>query len=371
MGVVDRIRQAPPSASGRLSHDVLLGLADAAVAGLWALSGAIRRVTAPAHHDSSITLTVVDRSVVAHDQDVVALSFAGANGASLPSWRPGAHIDIHLPSGRVRQYSLCGDPIHPDSYRIAVRRIPDGGGGSAEVHDALAVGTCVTTNGPRNAFPLTVPGYGSPTQRLRFVAAGIGITPILPMMRHVERLGVEWSMVYAGRSRNSLPFLDEVAQFGDRIEIRTDDGSDSGGVPTATQLLGDCPDGTAVYACGPAPILTAIRAQLAGRANVELHFERFAAPPVVDGEEFSVCVASTGATVQVGAEETLLSALQRADVWPPYSCRQGFCGTCRTRVLDGGVEHRDTLLTDPERADGMMLVCISRAAKGQQLTLDL
>jgi ferredoxin-NADP reductase len=109
----------------------------------------------------------------------------------------------------------------------------------------------VTTNGPRNAFPLTVPGYGSPTQRLRFVAAGIGITPILPMMRYVERLGVEWSMVYAGRTRDSLPFLDEVAEFGDRIEIRTDDDSDSSGVPTAAQLLGDCPDGTAVYACGP------------------------------------------------------------------------------------------------------------------------
>ena len=178
-------------------------------------------------------------------------------------------------------------------------------------------------------------------------------------------------MVYAGRSRNSLPFLDEVAQFGDRIEIRTDDAGDPCNIPTAAELLGDCPDGTAVYACGPAQMLTAIRARLAGRDNVELHFERFAAPPVVDGEEFSIRVASTGATVQVGAEETLLSALQRAEVWPPYSCRQGFCGTCRTRVLDGCVDHRDTLLTDPERDDGMMLVCISRAAKGQQLTLDL
>jgi ferredoxin len=203
---------------------------------------------------------------------------------------------------------------------------------------------------------------------LRFVAAGIGITPILPMMRHVEGLGVKWSMIYSGRSRGSLPFLDEVAEFGDRVEIRTDDVH---GVPTAAQLLGDCPDGTGVFACGPAPMLTAIRTGLAGRENVELHFERFAAPPVVDGEEFSVRVASTGTTVQVGAEETLLAALQRADVWPPYSCRQGFCGTCRSRVLDGHVDHRDTLLTEPERADGMMLICISRAAKGQRLTLDL
>jgi ferredoxin-NADP reductase len=249
-----------------------------------------------------------------------------------------------------------------------VRRIPDGGGGSAEVHDVLAIGSRVTTSGPRNAFSLTVPGYGSPTQRLRFAAAGMGITPILPMMRHVERLGVQWSMVYAGRSRDSLPFLDELAEFGDRIEIRTDDVH---GIPTAAELLGDCPDRTAVYACRPAPMLTAVRTELADRDSVELHFERFAAPPVIDGEVFGVRVASTGVTVQVGAEETLLSALQRADVWPPYSCRQGFCGTCRTQVLDGCVDHRDTLLTDPERAEGMMLVCISRAAKGQQLTLDV
>jgi ferredoxin-NADP reductase len=368
LGFLERFRQAPPSASGRSSHDVLLGLADAAVTGLWALSGSMRRVAAPAHHDSTITLTVVGRNVVARDQDVVTLTFAGADGAPLPPWRPGAHLDIHLPSGRVRQYSLCGDPARQDSYRIAVRRIPDGGGGSAEMHDVLGVGSRVTTNGPRNAFPLTVPGHGSPTQRLRFVAAGIGITPILPMMRHVDGLGAEWSMIYAGRSRDSLPFLDEVAEFGDRIEIRTDD---EWGAPTADQLLGDCPDGTAVYACGPAPMLTAIRAALAARDNVELHFERFAAAPVIDGEEFSVRVASTGVTVQVGAEETLLSALQRADVWPPYSCRQGFCGTCRARVLDGTVDHRDTLLTEPERADGMMLICISRAANGQRLTLDL
>ena len=171
-------------------------------------------------------------------------------------------------------------------------------------------------------------------------------------------------MVYAGRSVDSLPFIDEVARFGERVEIRTDDVS---GVPTAAELLGDCPDGTTVYACGPAPMLTAIRAMLAGRDDVELHFERFAAPPVVDGREFSVSIASTGQQVVVGADETLLTALRRSDVAAPYSCQQGFCGTCRTRVVAGAVDHRDTLLTDPERAGGMMLVCISRAADGEHL----
>ncbi|MGH3970821.1 MAG: PDR/VanB family oxidoreductase [Mycobacterium sp.] len=368
MAVFSRIRQAPPSVSGRSRHDALLSLADAAISGLWALSGSLRRVAVPAAHDHRVTLTVVDRQVVAHDQDVVALTLAGADGGPLPPWRPGAHLDIHLPSERVRQYSLCGDPTRCDVYRIAVRRIPDGGGGSIEVHEALQAGAQITTNGPRNAFPLTMPGHGSPARRLRFIAGGIGITPILPMLAHADRLGVDWSMVYAGRSRESLPFLDDVTGFGDRVEVRTDDVH---GIATAEALLGACPDETAVYACGPAPMLTAIRARLSGRDHVELHFERFAAPPVIDGQEFSVRVASTGATVRVGATETLLAALRRSDVGPSYSCQQGFCGTCRTRVLDGRAEHRDTLLTDAERADGMMLVCISRAAGGEELTLDL
>ncbi len=377
MGLRERYRQLPPNPFRPQRRDVMLGLAGAVISGSDALGGVIRKVTLPAAPDRTLVLRVVDRQTVAHDQNVVALTFAAADGRPLPRWRPGAHIDVHLPSGRLRQYSLCGDPGASDVYRIAVRRIPDGGGGSIEVHDALDVGATATTQGPRNAFPLTVPGYGSPTRRFRFIAGGIGITPILPMLTLAQRLGVDWSMVYAGRTRDSLPFLDEVARFAtgragdaadDRVRIHTDDHH---GLPTATDLLGDCPDGTAVYACGPAPMLTAIRSELAGRHNVELHFERFAAPPVVDGREFAVTVASTGQEIRVAADETLLAALNRSGVPAPYSCRQGFCGTCRTRVLDGDVEHRDALLTEPEHANRMMLICISRAAEGSRLTLDL
>ena len=363
-----RVGDVPPSTSGRSRHDPLLALGNAIVSGVWGLTGSVRRPPPVPERDRTHTLRVAQRRIVAHDQDVVALTLAAADGKPLPRWFPGAHVDIHLPSGRVRQYSLCGDPESRDSYRIAVRRIADGGGGSIEVHDGLTVGATVTTGGPRNAFPLSIPGYGSPTQRFRFIAGGIGITPILSMLRRAQQLGVDWSMIYVGRSAESLPFVDEVSAFGEAVEIRTDDVH---GLPTADDLLGECPDGTAVYACGPAPMLTAIRARLAGRDDVELHFERFAAPPVVDGEEFSVCIASTGTTVDVGAEETLLSALQRAGVAAPYSCQQGFCGTCRTQVLSGDVEHRDTLLTEPERAAGMMLTCVSRAHTGERLTLDL
>lgn len=356
--MLDRLRSAPSP---------LLALADAAVSGLWAVTG-LRRPTRGTRRDHTLTLTVADRHVVAHDENVVALTLTAADGSPLPPWHPGAHLDIRLPSGRVRQYSLCGDPAARHQYRIAVRRIPDGGGGSIEVHDGLPVGASVTTSGPRNAFPLAVPGYGSPTQRLRFIAGGIGITPILPMLGMAERLGVDWSMIYVGRSVDSIPFLDEVRRFGDRITVRTDDVD---GLPTAEDLLGECLDGTTVYACGPADMLTAVRQQLLGRDNVELHFERFAAAPVIDGQPFTAVLSSNGAHVDVAADETLLGALRRTGVAAPYSCQQGFCGTCRTRVINGVVLHRDTLLTTPERDAGMMLTCVSRAGAGERLTLDL
>ena len=354
--VLRRLRSAPTP---------LLALADVAVTGAWAVTG-LRRPARPRECDRTFALAVVDRQVVARDENVVALTLASADGSALPAWHPGAHLDIHLPSGRVRQYSLCGEPQQHGTYRIAVRRIPDGGGGSVEVHDALPIGSTVTTGGPRNAFPLSVPGYGSPTRRLRFVAGGIGITPILPMLGLAQRLGVDWSMVYVGRSADSIPFLDEVRRFGARIEIRTDDVH---GVPSADDLLGECDTGTTVYACGPAEMISAVRRRLIGRDDVELHFERFAAPPVVDGEPFTVSVESTA--VSVAADETLLGALRRAGVPAPYSCQQGFCGTCRIRVLNGEVQHRDTLLTESERDAGMMLSCVSRAPAGAHLRLEL
>ncbi|BBY30057.1 PDR/VanB family oxidoreductase [Mycolicibacterium sediminis] len=367
MGLRDRVRELPSAPGGR-GRAWSMGFAHAAVHGLFALSGAIRNMAPLPEVDRRIPLIVADRTVVAHDQDVIALRLTAPDGGELPQWHPGSHIDVHLPSGRLRQYSLCGDPADRRAYRIAVRRIPAGGGGSVEIHDELSVGARVTTSGPRNAFPLSVPGYGSPAQRVRFVAGGIGITPILPMLAAAEALGVDWSMIYVGRSTDSLPFLDEVARFGDRIQIRTDDDH---GVPTAADLVGDCPDGTTIYACGPAALLTSVRAHVAGRDDVELHFERFAAPPVVDGRPFAVTVPSMAAPVDVAADETLLSALVRSGVHVPYSCQQGFCGTCRTRVLAGGVDHRDTLLTDPERDAGLMLVCVSRASDRDGLILDL
>jgi len=314
-------------------------------------------------------LRLVIGEVRAEARDVVSLRLTpvpGTAGVPLPAWRPGAHLDVVLPSGRVRQYSLCGDPADRSSYRIAVRRIADGGGGSREVH-GLAAGAEVTVRGPRSAFPLIQ------APRYLFLAGGIGITPILPMLRAVAATRADWRFVYAGRDRDSMPFLAELAELDpSRVVIRAD--AEHGGQPTGAELLGHAPGrGTTGYLCGPAPMLTAVRAELhaAGAASRvdALHVERFAAPPVLGGHAFTVELARSGGRLEVPADRSLLEVLGERLPDVAYSCRQGFCGTCRTRVLAGAVQHRDRVLTEAERGT-TMTICVSRAG-GDRLVLDL
>ncbi len=326
-----------------------------------------RRVPRPRVDDRRLALVVTERRIEARDQDVVSLRLAAPDGRVLPPWRPGAHLDLELPSGRLRQYSLCGDPADVRAYRVAVRRIPEGDGGSVEVHDALPVGSPIVVRGPRNAFPFAVPGHGSPATRLHFVAGGIGITPILPMARLAHRLGIEWAMVYTGRSRDTLPFLDEIAGFGDRVVVRTDDEH---GLPDAAALLPGVGPDTAVYCCGPVPMITVIADTVREMPYVELHSERFSPPPIVNGKPFEIQFASTGEVLEVGADRSALDTILQARPDRPYSCRQGFCRTCKVRVLTGEPDHRDTVLTAAEREAGEMLVCVSRA-DGGRLVLDL
>jgi ferredoxin-NADP reductase len=320
-------------------------------------------------------LRLVVGEVRAEARDVVSLRLtpapgsvaAGSSaGAPLPAWRPGAHLDVVLPSGRVRQYSLCGDPADRGSYRIAVRRIADGGGGSREVH-GLAAGAEVTVRGPRSAFPLIQ------APRYLFLAGGIGITPILPMLRAVAATRADWRFVYAGRDRDSMPFLAELTELDpSRVVIRAD--AEHGGPPTGAELLGHAPGrGTTGYLCGPAPMLTGVRAELhaaGGASRVDaLHVERFAAPPVLGGHAFTVELARSGGKLEVPADRSLLEVLGERLPDVAYSCRQGFCGTCRTRVLAGAVQHRDRVLTEAERS-ATMTICVSRA-EGDRLVLDL
>lgn len=351
---------------GRASSDPLLDAADV-LARVWVRLGPTEVPSAQRTRDARVEVTIAGRTVVASDQDVVSLQLVAADGTRLPKWRPGAHLDVHLPSGRKRQYSLCGDPADRTAYRIAVRRIParaGGLGGSVEVHD-LPVGAVLEVSRPRNAFPLAMPGHGSPAERLHFVAGGIGITPILPMLRLADALDVDWTMVYVGRRRDTLPFLDELAAYGERVVVRTDD---TDGVPTAADLLAGVDSGTAVYCCGPVPMIDVLRAGLRDRADVELHSERFSAPPVVDGRAFTLELENTGEVFEVPADRSPLDVLAAAYPAIPYSCRQGFCGTCKLTVLDGEADHRDGSLTADERAAGCLLPCVSRA-RGDRLVV--
>ncbi|MGW4090237.1 PDR/VanB family oxidoreductase [Nocardia sp. NPDC004750] len=300
--------------------------------------------------DTDVTIAGVEREAA----DVVSLTLRAADGSPLPTWRPGAHVDVFLPSGRQRQYSLCGDPNDRFRYRIAVRLIPDGGGGSREIHHSLRAGDRLRIRGPRNAFTFVeAPSY-------LFLAGGIGITPIIPM---VEAAGARGRLVYVGRSRETMPFLADLPG----ADVRPDDEF---GPPHVAALLARAEPGAAVYVCGPPPMLEAAqRCLFELDPTASLHTERFSALPVVDGAEFDLTLARTGTTVRVAADETALTAIHRALPDTPYSCRQGFCGTCKVAVVSGTVDHRDRVLTAAER-ENQMLVCVSRAA-GDHLVVDL
>ncbi len=268
--------------------------------------------------DRNLPLTV--EAVRSEAEGVVSLRLG--NGAPLPSWRPGAHIDLVLPSGLVRQYSLCGDPTENDHYRIAVRRI---GVASAEVH-ALRAGTRVVVRGPRTAFPFV--GEGP----FWFVAGGIGITPILPMVHRAAAAQADWRLVYTGRSRASMPFLDELARY-DRVRIRPD--TEYGVPASGAELLDGLPDGASVYCCGPVPMIAGLRVDLALTTGA-VHFERFAPPPIVAGAPFTLTLRRSGRVLDVPGDRSALDVVREALPDTPYSCRQGFCGTCAVPTADGG-----------------------------------
>lgn len=266
-------------------------------------------------------LPLLVEAVQPEAEGVVSLRLAG--GAPLPSWRPGAHIDLVLPSGLVRQYSLCGDPAEKTHYRIAVRKI---GVASTEVH-ALEPGTRVIVRGPRTAFPFV--GSGP----YLFVAGGIGITPILPMVRACVASGADWRLVYTGRSRASMPFVDEL-EGDERVRIRPD--AEYGIPASGAELLEGVPDGASVYCCGPVPMITGVRVDLALTGAGAVYFERFAPPPIVSGEPFQLTLRRSGQVLDVPADRSALDVLLEARPGTPYSCRQGFCGTCAVPAAGRG-----------------------------------
>jgi ferredoxin-NADP reductase len=294
--------------------------------------------------------------VTAHEEIADGVVQLRLEGHGLPRWEPGAHLDLVLPSGLVRQYSLCGDPEDTSSYTVATRLVPDGRGGSREVHEQVQEGTELEVRGPRNRFPLVE------AASYVFVAGGIGITPVLPMLRALPE-GAEWRLLYCGRTRASMPFLEDVLKLGaDRVSVVAEDES---GLPDLDAFFADAPEGATVYCCGPEGLMAAVEERAP-----DVRLERFTPRTSTDGNrEFEVELARSGRTVTVPADTTVLAAIRTELPDTLYSCEQGFCGTCQQRVLEGEVDHRDELLTDGERDDSM-LICVSRA-RSERLVLDM
>jgi ferredoxin-NADP reductase len=316
------------------------------------------------HDEVDLRLRVDQRRVGA--EGVVVLDLRDPAGAELPEWSPGAHVDLELPGGLTRQYSLCGDPADRTTWRIGVLREPEGRGGSEFVHDKLHEGELIDVRGPRNHFEL----ISSP--RYLFVAGGIGITPILAMITAAERAGADWELHYGGRSRRSMAFLESLEEVtGNKVTLHP---QDEVGLIDLERILGTPRPDTLVYCCGPEPLLNAVEQRCAAWPTGALHVERFApkdvGAPVLTGS-FEVELATTGLTLTVPPERSILDVVEEAGVSVLSSCQEGTCGTCETPVLAGQVDHRDSLLTPEEQAaNDTMFICVSRAAC-PRLVLDL
>ena len=315
-------------------------------------------------HEQQLELLV--KQMTWEADGVLSVALVDPDGKPLPEWQPGAHIDLTLKGSLVRQYSLCGDPSDESLYRVAVLREQAALGGSEYVHEALRPGHRIQVAGPRNNFALV------PAERYVFIAGGIGITPILGMIRLAESAGADWVLWYGGRRRQSMAFLDELEAYGDRVNVVPED--QCGRLDLASIL--DAPeDGALVYCCGPEPLLAAVEERTANWPEGSLQIERFkarAAGPVPDGDQpFTVECHRSGMQVDVGVGCSIVDALASAGVRVPTSCRDGVCGTCETRVVEGTPDHRDSVLSASEQAKGnCMMLCVSRS-RTPRLVLDL
>lgn len=312
-----------------------------------------------------ITLEVVAREDAA--SGVVCLTLARADRSPLPAWEPGAHVDLFLPTGDVRQYSLCSDPADPTTWRVAVLREEDGRGGSRWIADRLAAGDALTAAGPRSHFPFDARA----TAPAVLIAGGIGITPILAMAAAAHGSGRDYVLHYAGHA-GRMGFVDELrAMHGDRLALHVSEDGSRMDLPAVVDAAAAA--GAEIVCCGPTRLIDAVTVE-AHRAGVPLtveHFEPAELTAPVWEETFEVELAMSGMTIEVGPGQSVLSAIEDAGVLVLSSCTEGTCGTCETPVLEGEVDHRDSILSETQRArNDTMFVCVSRAAC-PRLVLDL
>lgn len=315
-----------------------------------------------------IAVRVASRDVLA--EDIIGLALEAVDAAPLPSWTPGAHIGVYLPLAGpdgeqvIRQYSLCGCVEDRRQYRIAVLREAAGRGGSAFIHDTLAVGDVVTISPPRNHFPF------EPAARCLFIAGGIGITPILPMVREAQIRQLDWHLHYSARYPARMAYRDELAALDpERVRLHCDERN---GRFDLDAILAGSGRETVVYSCGPSGLLDALKERSDG-AEWALRMERFANAAAVEpaGDSFEIICASSGQRLVVPPDKSILTVLREAGYRVKSACKDGICGTCETRVLRGIPDHRDAVLTEQEKASNeYMMVCVSRA-KTPELELDV
>lgn len=320
------------------------------------------------------TFDLVVRGLRQESTSVMSLELALPDGSALPEWQPGAHLDVVLPSGLVRQYSLCSDPGDLQKYRLAVLRETDGRGGSEELHSETRLGTKLTARGPRNHFSME-----DGAAHYLLVAGGIGITPILAMAKQLIAAGKSTRLIYCGSSRQTMAFIDELQEImGDSLALYP---RDERGRADLLAEIKKAPAGTAVYACGPERLLADLeRITLDTLGANAFHAELFGAatPPASTGDAaetaadapFEIELRQSGCTLTVPPEKSILDVVLEVNPSFMSSCEEGFCGTCETKVLEGEVEHRDTILSEKERArNDTMFICVSRS-KCPKLVLD-
>ncbi|ODP35216.1 PDR/VanB family oxidoreductase [Pandoraea sp. ISTKB] len=291
------------------------------------------------------------------------------SATAFPAFTPGAHIDLHLPSGLVRSYSLVNAPGETNRYVLGILADPKSRGGSRFIHDNFRVGMTLDISEPRNHFELM-----ESAEHTVLVAGGIGVTPILCMYRRLRALGRNVKLLYCARTASQAAFVDELNALGGDVTYHFDEQHD-GKPASLAAFLADQPAGTHAYCCGPGVMLDAFEAACAEAGIANVHIERFAAapdaPPPATSEGYVVTLAKSGKDIAVPAGATLLDTLLAAGIDAEHSCMEGVCGACETRVLDGCPDHRDSVLSASERASNkVMMICVS-GCKGDRLTLDL
>lgn len=312
---------------------------------------------------SSTSLRLATKHQVA--EATFELTFEDPDDRRLPDWTPGSHIDLYTPAGEVRQYSLCGDRWDSMTYTVVIRREADGRGGSVSLCDQVEVGDVIEYGGPRSNFHMP------PAGEYLFIAGGIGITPLLPMIAHAEELSVPWRLILINRSRESTAYADLFDQFGSRV-IRYETTSE--GRPVLASVLEEIDPSVQVMTCGPTSMLDELNAVLSEHtAGLRVRMERFTSTEDTAAARgpFTALLTQRRKTVNVSENESLLTALTNTGVTVLSSCRSGLCGTCEVGVVDGAPDHRDSVLTTEERQAGdRLMACVSRAA-GDQISLDL